>query len=139
MKDWTGNSKSVEEPSSVFVELIGFYSTAPKDAVGKFYRHTNIDEFRQRLRAYFIYKNMISFKVLGKIWREPGQVFEILYDQSPNTDKMSGKWMCVRIIDDFESQNYYQHIFLTRISDKVDYNAIADFTDELAMTVDKNN
>ena len=131
--------KSVEEPSSVFVELIGFYSTAPKDAVGKFYRHTNIDEFRQRLRAYFIYKNMISFKVLGKIWREPGQVFEILYDQSPNTDKMSGKWMCVRIIDDFESQNYYQHIFLTRISDKVDYNAVADFTDELAMTVDKNN
>lgn len=133
----TSLPKSLEEPTSVFATLSGFYSEAPKYAVGKFYRQTNIDEFRQRLRSYFIYKNMISFKVLGKIWREPGQVYEILYDQSPNAEKLAGKWLCTKIVDDFESQEYYQYIFLTRISDNVDYDAALNYYDAAAIEASK--
>ena len=133
----TSLPKSLEEPSSVFTTLSGFYNTVPDAAVGKFYRQSNIDEFRQRLRSYFIYKNMMSFKVLGKIWREPGHVFEIMYSQGPNVDKLAGKWLCTKIVDDFESQEYYQYIFLTRISDTVDYDAIVDYTNAMKIEADK--
>lgn len=128
---------SVEEPTTVFATLMGFYKTAPKYAVGKFYRQANLDEFRQRLRSYFLYKNLISFKVIGKIWREPGQVFNIVYEQLPNADRLAGQWMCTRIIDDFESNQYYQYIFLTRISDKVDYAAISDYTLDMKAEANK--
>lgn len=130
--------ESLEEPTSVFATLMGFYSYA-ETAIGKFYRQSNVDEFRKRLRSYFIYKNLISFKVLGKIWREPGQVFQVLYTQMPNADKLAGKWLCTRIINSFESQQYYQYIFLTRISDNVNYSAVADYVNSVKVEVDKQN
>lgn len=123
--------ENIEEPTAVFATLMAFYSTAPEYAVGKFYRQSNVDEFRQRLRSYFVYKNMISFKLLGKIWRQPGHVYEIIYNQKPNSEKLAGKWLCTRIINSFESQQYYQYIFLTRISDMVDYESALEYAESI--------
>lgn len=112
----------IEDPSRGIVsENTGFFQNAPLGILGNFYRTSNVDEFYKDLRHYFIYNNMICLKVLGKIWREPGKLFTILYGQVPNGETLAGNWFCTKIVDEFENSEYYQYLFLTRIADKTDY------------------
>lgn len=116
----------LEDPMCSIGTNYKFYETAPDYAVGNFYRKANRDEFYKKLRNYFLYSNMFSVKLLGDISRKPGVAYLVKYAQFPNADKLSGKWFCSRIVDVFSGQEYYQHVFLTRLSDTVEMDKIAD-------------
>lgn len=126
----------LEDPTTLAVENINFFETAPEYAVGNFYRKSNADNFYRDLRNYFIYNNLISFKVQGQIWRNPGQLYHILYDQSPNTKKIAGNWFCTKIVNLFESEQFYQYVFLTRLADYVDENESDAYRAQLQNEID---
>lgn len=116
----------LEDPICSIGTNYKFYESAPDYAVGNFYRKANRDEFYKKLRSYFLYSNMFSVKMLGDISRKPGVAYLVKYAQFPNADKLSGSWFCPRIVDVFSGQEYYQHIFLTRLSDTVEMDKIAE-------------
>lgn len=116
----------LEDPMSSIGTNYKFYESAPDYAIGNFYRKSNRDEFYKKLRNYFLYSNMFSVKMLGDISRKPGVAYLVKYAQFPNADKLNGAWFCPRIVDVFSGQEYYQHIFLTRLSDTVEMDKIAE-------------
>lgn len=112
----------IEDPSNLKNNLLKpFYKEAPNYAIGNFYRQSNADEFYKDLRSYFLYKNLTSFKVLGKIWRQPGQKYVIVYSKDSNAAKIVGSWFCTKIVDEFKDGEYYQYLFMTRTGDLIDY------------------
>lgn len=121
----------LEDPSTLIAENAAFFETAPGYAIGNFYRKSNVDQFYRDLRSYFLYCNLISFKVLGQIWRQPGRMYSIAYNQNANSGKLSGQWFCTKIVDEFESGKYYQYIFLTRTFDFVNLADISANTQQL--------
>lgn len=115
----------LENPKSAVGTNSKFYTTSPDYAVGNFYRKANRDEFYKKLRNYFLYSNMFSVKVLGNLFRQPGVAYFVKYLQFPNADDLNGSWFCPRIVDVFSGQEYYQHVFLNRLSDTAEYSKIA--------------
>lgn len=115
----------LENPKSAVGTNSKFYTTSPDYAIGNFYRKANRDEFYKKLRNYFLYANMFSVKLLGNLFRKPGEAYFVRYMQFPNADELNGVWFCPRIVDVFSGQEYYQHVFLNRLSDTAEYSKIA--------------
>lgn len=111
----------LDDPSKRVSDILDFYKKAPDYALGNFYRIACADKFYTQLRTYFLYKNMTSVKVIGKIWRQPGKMYYIIYDQESNYGKMAGPWFCTKIVDEFKDKNFCQYIFLTRVGDYINY------------------
>lgn len=127
----------LEDPSKMFGDNLLFYKEAPTYKIGNFYRDTNVDTFRRKLREYYMKKNLVSFKLLGKIWREPGKAYFVDYMQYPGVSKYAGSWFCTKIVDTFEGQDYYQYVFLVRSSDSIDYEEVKTNTEDLKSETEK--
>lgn len=100
-------------------------------APGNYYNEGNNWEFTSNLRTFFLNSELTCFKVIGKIWREPGHNFVIAYNKKGTDTKYSGAWFCTRIVDVFEKDEYYQYIFCVRTSNSFEISNISNAVQEI--------
>lgn len=120
----------LDDPSKRIGSILDFFKKAPDYALGNFYRVACADKFYTQLRTYFLYKNMTSIKVIGKIWRQPGRMYYIIYNQEANYGRIAGPWFCTKIVDEFKDKNFCQYIFLTRVGDYINYDNLSKIYNE---------
>lgn len=92
------------------------YDNKNTQFTGNYYRESNEHIFLDKIRNYFINRNLIAVKVLGDVHRKPGKTYSIDCAQLGAGDYYNGLWFCNRIVDLFENKQFYQVIFLTRAS-----------------------